>query len=158
MRLPTRPRAAAVLALFVTGAVVLTAAPASAAPNNERLGNKLAREVTVGGVNRHLIALQRIADQNDGNRSASTPGHEASATYVHDKLAAAGWNVSYQDFDYEFAVETESLTETAPNQRDFPSIDIMEFSPQTPDSGITAPLAVVANGQNPTGPGCVATD
>jgi Zn-dependent M28 family amino/carboxypeptidase len=159
MRLPTaRSRAVTVLALAVAGSVVLTAAPASAAPDTERLGNKLAREVTVGGVNRHLIALQRIADQNGGTRAASTPGHDASATYVHDKLAAAGWNVSYQDFDYEFAVETESLTEVSPNQRDFPSVDIFEFSPETPDEGITAPLAVVPNGQNPTGPGCVASD
>ena len=62
MRLPTaRSRAATVLALAVAGSVVLTAAPATAAPDTERLGNKLAREVTVGGVNRHLIALQRIA-------------------------------------------------------------------------------------------------
>ena len=142
---------AAVTALTVSGA------PAYAA-DNTRLGTKLAKEVTVNGVNRHLIALQRLADQNGGNRAASTPGYDASATYVHDKLAAAGWNVSYQEFDYEFTVETESLTEVSPTARTFPSIDIFEFSPETDDDGITAQLAVVANGQNPTGPGCVASD
>ncbi|HEV7653733.1 MAG TPA: M28 family metallopeptidase [Mycobacteriales bacterium] len=148
------------IALLAAGSVVLSATPAYAAKAaaNTTLGTKLAREVTVNGVNRHLIALQRIADTNGGTRAASTPGHEASATYVHDKLAAAGWNVTYQDFDYEFAVETESFTEVAPTPRSAPTIDIMEFSPQTPDGGITAPLAVVPNGQNPTGPGCVATD
>ena len=100
MRLPTaRSRAATVLALAVAGSVVLTAAPASAAPNTERLGTKLAREVTVDGVNRHLIAFQRIADQNEGTRASGLPGFDASATYVHDKLAAAGWNVTYQEFD-----------------------------------------------------------
>ena len=46
--------------------------------------------MTVGGVNRHLIALQRIADQNAGTRASGTAGFDASATYVHDKLAAAG--------------------------------------------------------------------
>ncbi|HST67161.1 MAG TPA: M28 family metallopeptidase [Mycobacteriales bacterium] len=163
------------IAVLAAGSVVLSAAPAYAhdgaakatatatatatkAAANTRLGTKLAREVTAAGVNRHLIALQRIADTNGGNRAASTPGHEASATYVHDKLAAAGWNVSYQDFDYEFAVETESFTEVSPGTTTAPTIDIMEFSPQTPDAGITAPLAVVPNGQNPTGPGCVAAD
>jgi Zn-dependent M28 family amino/carboxypeptidase len=162
MRLPTRSRtrAATMIALLATGSVVLSAAPAYAATAdaNTRLGTKLAREVTVNGVNRHLIALQRIADRNGGTRAVGTPGHEASATYVHDKLAAAGWNVAYQEFDYEFAVETESFTEVSPTPRSAPTIDIMEFSPQTPDRGLTAPLAVVPNGQNPTGAGCVAAD
>ena len=47
MRLPTA-RSRAATALAVAGSVVLTAAPAGAAPNTERLGDKLAREVTVG--------------------------------------------------------------------------------------------------------------
>jgi Zn-dependent M28 family amino/carboxypeptidase len=145
-----------VVALAATAVTALTVAGSPAyAADNTRLGTKLAREVTVNGVNRHLIALQRIADQNGGNRAASTPGHEASATYVHDKLAAAGWNVAYQDFDYEFTIETESLTA---GSLTFPTIDIFEFSPETPDAGITAPIQVVPNGQNPTGPGCVASD
>ena len=159
MRISTaRRRAVVVLAAAAAGSVALAGTPAYAAADNTRLGTKLAREVTVSGVNRQLIALQRIADQNGGNRAATTPGHEASATYVHDKLAAAGWNVSYQEFEYEFEIETESFTEVSPTPRSAPTIDIMTFSPQTPDAGITAPLAVVANGQNPTGPGCVPGD
>jgi hypothetical protein len=124
MRLPTaRSRAATVLALVVAGSVVLTAAPASAAPNTERLGDKLAREVTVGGVNRHLIALQRIADQNGGTRASGTPGFDASATYVHDKLAAAGWNVTDQEFEFPF------FQELAPPELDRISPDPKVFVP-----------------------------
>src|SRR5689334_9418372 len=87
-------RAGAVLALVAAG---LGAAnlPAQAA-DNTRLGRKLAKEVTADGVNRHLIALQRVADTNGRTRVAGSNGHAVSAAYVHDKLAAAGYDVSYQ--------------------------------------------------------------
>ena len=84
MRPPrARSRAATTLALAIAGSVVLTATPATAAPNNNR-------------------AFQQIADQNGGTRASGLPGYTASSAYVHDKLAAAGWNVSYQDFDCPF--------------------------------------------------------
>jgi Zn-dependent M28 family amino/carboxypeptidase len=125
MHLPTRPRAraATMIALVAAGSVVLSAAPAYAAADNTRLGTKLAREVTVNGVNRQLIALQRIADQNGGTRASGTPGFDASATYVHDKLAAAGWNVSYQEFEFPF------FQELAPAQLSRVSPDPKTFTP-----------------------------
>ena len=98
----SRRRAVAVLALTAAGSVALAGTPAYAATDNTKLGTKLARELTVDGVNRHLIALQRIADRNGGTRASGTAGHEASTVYVHDKLAAAGWNVSYQEFPFPF--------------------------------------------------------
>ena len=131
MRLPTaRSRVATVLALAVAGSVVLTAAPASAAPNTERLGTKLAREVTVDGVNRHLIAFQRIADQNEGTRASGLPGFEASASYVHDKLAAAGWNVSYQEFDFPFFRELApaELERISPDPKTFTPDEVLTYS------------------------------
>ena len=42
-----------------------------------------------------------IADAAGGNRLAGTPGHDASAQYVADRAAAAGMNVSFQDFEYD---------------------------------------------------------
>lgn len=49
--------------------------------------------ITRGELNDHLAALQRIADEHDGNRSAGTPGYDASADYVADRLRDAGWEV-----------------------------------------------------------------
>ena len=52
--------------------------------------------ITRAEVNDHLEALQRIADESDGNRSAGTPGYDASADYVAARLRDAGWKVSRQ--------------------------------------------------------------
>jgi hypothetical protein len=41
----------------------------------------------------HLAQLQRIADENGGNRAAGTPGYDASADYVAARLRDAGWRV-----------------------------------------------------------------
>ena len=47
----------------------------------------------------HLAVLQSIADEH-GNRAVGTPGYQASADYVRDRLAAAGYGTaSDQSFD-----------------------------------------------------------
>jgi aminopeptidase S len=48
----------------------------------------------------HLKALQKIADEEGGNRAAGTSGYEASARYVEDQLRAAGYNPVRQVFTY----------------------------------------------------------
>lgn len=53
----------------------------------------------VGGVSgadatRHAAALQRIADENGGNRASPSPGYEASVDYVVGVLHAAGYEVT----------------------------------------------------------------
>jgi hypothetical protein len=50
----------------------------------------------------HLRALQRIADENGGNRSAGTPGGRASAAYAVERLRGAGWNVRSDDVGFPF--------------------------------------------------------
>ncbi len=50
----------------------------------------------------HLRALQRIADENGGNRSAGTSGDRASVAYVIERLRGAGWNVRTQDVSFPF--------------------------------------------------------
>jgi Zn-dependent M28 family amino/carboxypeptidase len=50
----------------------------------------------------HLRALQRIADENGGNRSAGTGGDRASVDYVVARLRGAGWNVRTQDVSFPF--------------------------------------------------------
>ncbi|HEX9225395.1 MAG TPA: M20/M25/M40 family metallo-hydrolase [Arthrobacter sp.] len=48
----------------------------------------------------HLEALQRVADDNDGNRASGTSGYADSARYVEDQLRAAGYTPVRQTFTY----------------------------------------------------------
>jgi aminopeptidase S len=49
---------------------------------------------TEAGTGPHLAALQRIADENGGNRACPSPGYEASVRYVSGVLGAAGYDIS----------------------------------------------------------------
>ena len=140
-----RLAAAAGLALAVTGTL---AVPATAAPGGN-LPDRLTRNVTVDGVNRHLVALQRIADQNGGNRAAGTPGHEASVDYVAGHLRDAGFVVETPSFTFEReTVRTQTLTVGGTDV----AVTPMSFSPSSPAGGATGPLVVA------TGNGCAAGD
>ena len=55
---------------------------------------QLAGEVSDAGALTHLQALQKIADENGGNRAAGTPGYDASVEYVVGVLRDAGFEVS----------------------------------------------------------------
>jgi Peptidase family M28 len=52
--------------------------------------------ITQVGLQRHLAALQRIADANGGERAAGTKGYDASVAYVTEELRKAGWRVRTQ--------------------------------------------------------------
>ncbi len=61
----------------------------------------LREAVTIGGMTKHLTALQAIAEQNGSNRAAGTSGHSASVDYVEGRLAAAGYATTRQAFTYQ---------------------------------------------------------
>ena len=107
---PTRRVATAAIAVLSAGAlsVGFLAAPAEAAPDPAtRLAERLVRQTNVKDTNRHLIALQRIADTNGGNRAApdgereEAPGYDASVTYVAGQLRQAGFIVRTPEFTYD---------------------------------------------------------
>ncbi len=50
----------------------------------------------------HQVALQGIANANGGTRVAGSTGHEQSAAYVARQLAAAGYQVTSQEFEFAF--------------------------------------------------------
>ena len=52
------------------------------------------------GMVEHMEALQRVADDNDGNRASGTSGYEDSARYVEDQLRAAGYTPVRQAFTF----------------------------------------------------------
>jgi Zn-dependent M28 family amino/carboxypeptidase len=58
--------------------------------------------ITRAELTAHLAALQRIADDNRGNRAAGTPGYDASADYVAARLRDAGWRVRLERVTFPY--------------------------------------------------------
>ena len=148
----------ALAGLLLLGSV---ATPASAAPkqNPTKLAEKLVKQVTASGANRHLIALQRIADRNGGNRAvdngglgATSAGYNASVDYVVGRLTAWGFDVETPTFTYPVEkVDAASVTVGGTAY----SINKLTASIDTPDGGVTGPIAVVPEDATT---GCEAAD
>ncbi|MDV8003225.1 MULTISPECIES: M28 family metallopeptidase [unclassified Rhodococcus (in: high G+C Gram-positive bacteria)] len=109
--------------------------------------------VTVDAVTGHLEQLEKIAANNDGNRSAGTPGYDASVDYVANLLEDKGFDVSTPEFDFSsFDPGTESLK--AADGSDVP-VRALTYSTSTGPTGITARLVAIPADETP---GCEATD
>ena len=142
-------------ALVMTGVpAVATAGPASCDTRTNNTVNKLLECVTVDGVREHQAALQAIADANNGIRTSGTSGYDASAAYVVERLEAAGYDVSVQEFQFQTFIE---LSPTVLEQMSPPPVgpvptNIMSYS----GSGdVTAPVSTLSAGRSP---GCDAAD
>ena len=96
-------------------------APTAGAARDPSRAEALQQAVTLDGTLRHLRALQRIADVNGGDRLAGTSGHSASAGYVAGQLTAAGYDVTYQPFEFPFFQENSpsTLARTAPSPKTY---------------------------------------
>jgi Zn-dependent M28 family amino/carboxypeptidase len=123
---------ASVFALLGATVPVATAAPPAACANrNNNTIAKLLECVDVSGVREHQAAFQAIADANGGTRSSGTPGYDASVDYVVDRMEAAGYDVTVQEFDFNFSAETTLVRRVSPNPYtylDFAEVDAMTFS------------------------------
>jgi Zn-dependent M28 family amino/carboxypeptidase len=103
-------RHARVLAVVAVAlAAMLPAGKAQAAPSQAACDaranytpQKLLECIRAGQVREHQAALQAIADANGGTRAAGLPGYTESVDYVVDTLEAAGWDVTLDEFDFEF--------------------------------------------------------
>jgi hypothetical protein len=94
------------VSLLAVVALLVSAVPAGADKGDGRGGHgddsaRLRRAVSVLGILEHELALQFIGTVSDGNRLSGTPGYDRSADYVAWRAAAAGLDVSRQDFEYE---------------------------------------------------------
>ena len=78
-----------------------TEPPASVTVVDGPLAQQLTGAVSTDGAWPHLQALQRIADENGGDRAAGTPGYQASVEYVAGVLGAAGFAVSTLTYEAE---------------------------------------------------------
>ncbi|WP_277751122.1 M28 family peptidase [Streptomyces hoynatensis] len=121
-------------------------APGAAPAPAGHLERALVAATTAEGATRHLAALQRIADGAGGSRAAGTPGHERSARYAGRLLEAAGYDVTYQRFDFDHREPVaERLTQLTPRERALP-IRLMTYTASTPEGGVEAPLADAGDG------------
>ncbi|MFI6640293.1 M28 family metallopeptidase [Streptomyces sp. NPDC050504] len=150
----TRRRATALAAAAALATpLLLAAAPASAqhptaaGKDPAKEAAKLARQLVKGAkaedAYKHLRRFQAIADSAGGHRSAGSLGHDASAAYVYSVLKKAGYDVSYQTFQFTY-IETlaEKLRVTSGTPRDL-TVRAMSYTKSTPTGGINASLAVV---------------
>jgi hypothetical protein len=85
--------------MFAGGA---DAGPAACDSRVNNTTEKLLECVTVEGVRDHQATLQAIADANGGTRAAGTPGYDDSVQYVVDRMTAAGYDVSLDEFPFVF--------------------------------------------------------
>jgi Zn-dependent M28 family amino/carboxypeptidase len=86
------------------------AAPGASTKCEDRDNNtyqKLLECITLEGVMEHMAAFQAIGDANDdeyypGTRAAGTEGYARSAEYVAGLLTDAGYQVTLDEFEFEF--------------------------------------------------------
>lgn len=81
---------------------------------------ELRQAVSSDNIMTHLEAFQAVADANGGNRAAGTPGYEASAVYVENRLRAAGYEPVRQEFAFEqYEALGASLQRLTPTPEDY---------------------------------------
>jgi Zn-dependent M28 family amino/carboxypeptidase len=114
-------RRIALLAALVTMFAMMPIGIANAGPQSceERVNNTIAKLlecVDVDGVREHQAALQAIADANGGIRTSGTNGYDESVAYVVERMEAAGYNVTVQEFEFNAFIQIgpSTLEQTAP--------------------------------------------
>ena len=153
------------LALSVLGALMVVAAGIAAATAEDPFPSTkgFRKAVTLAGIREHQSAFQAFANASNGNRLASTGGHDASAQYVHDRAAAAGYNVTDQEFTFLLVSDRtppvlQQVSPTAKTYVDGPDFQTMQYS----GSGdVTASVTAVDLNLPSTGgstSGCEASD
>ncbi|MGH3024094.1 MAG: M28 family peptidase [Gaiellaceae bacterium] len=130
---------------------------------NNNTYQKILECVRIDQVRAHQAAFQQIADENGGNRFSGFAGYDASVDYVVEKLEAARWDVTVQEFDYlAFEVAGPSaLQQTAPGTITY--VEGVDFGPitQTDPGDVTAavtPVDLQLGLGNTSTSGCEASD
>jgi Zn-dependent M28 family amino/carboxypeptidase len=105
--------------VMVFATMPLTVASAGPQSCDDRVNNttqKLLECVNIDGVREHQAAFQAIADNNNGIRTSGTTGYDESAAYVAERMEAAGYDVTIQEFEFEAFIQLgpSTLEQTAP--------------------------------------------
>ncbi|HJT63419.1 MAG TPA: M28 family peptidase [Candidatus Limnocylindria bacterium] len=160
-----RPIAIAVLAVLLAGSS-LAPATIGANPTSEIQQTQGFRKgVTLAGIREHQAAFQGFADANGGSRVAGLGGYDDSAQYVYDRALAAGYEVSFQEFEFLFVGDAsppvfERLTAPATDYVD--GVDFATIS-YSGSGDVTAELSAVdlvvpSPEPNASTSGCEASD
>ena len=129
------------LGLVLSAALVAVSVPQPAQAVDQVDTTKIRNAVTVNSILAHERVLQRIANQNGGTRASGTPGYAASAKYVKDRLAAAGYAVYEQQFTFPFFRELSpaTLSQTAPTPTTYET-GTFEYSGSGSVTGTVVPV------------------
>lgn len=84
--------------LAAAGAVALTASALGLAQATATPAAAEAPDISVEKVQKDLADLQKIADENGGNRAHGQPGYKASIDHLKKQLDAAGFTTKVQKF------------------------------------------------------------
>src|SRR5688500_6489399 len=121
------------------------AVPAASASDIEE-SRGFRKAVTLAGIRQHQLALQGFSDAYGGNRvSGGAGGFDASAQYVYETMAAAGYNVSFQEFNFPYNADRTPpvFRQVSPDPATY--VDGVDFSSMTysPNGDATADLTAV---------------
>src|SRR6185436_33829 len=94
---------------------------------------------------------------NGGTRLAGTPGYEESVDYVVEKMTAAGYNVTLDDFPFVF-IPPAVLQQTAPIAATYGTGGFTGTGFGTVSANVTAVDIVLALPRDPVTSGCEAAD
>lgn len=123
---------------------------------------KLVKAVTAKNIVKHLQALQKIADQNDGNRASGTSGHVASAEYVEWVLKKNGYTTERQPFSYDKTnLDRAEFSQVAPDTVDYvleEQFYPMDYSGEGDLTAAATPVDVNLEGDRASTSGCEAAD
>ena len=146
-------------ALLAVPVALATASPALAAKDAFN-SNGLRKAVTLDGVREHQRNLQFIADANDGVRTSGTPGYDASVSYVKSRLEAAGYDVTLQEFPFDYFKDTAppEFDRVSPQPKAYETPRDFTTMTYSGSGDVTAETVHVTAGAGSLGPGCSASD
>jgi Zn-dependent M28 family amino/carboxypeptidase len=129
--------------VFAAGASAHASARCDNRSNNTHA--KLQECVTLEGVREHQAAFQAIADANGGTRAAGTPGYDQSAAYVAERLVAAGYDVTIQEYPIRLYHEIPPtvLEQVAPLPVVYTDDVDHDLMPYSASGDVTAPVVPV---------------
>ena len=151
----TRLPALALVVLLAACLPVTTASPSS--PGVESAAPRPSIEVSADALRAHLEALQRIAQENGGVRTAGTPGYEASVQYVADRLRDLGYAVETPEFEMATFTEAPGASIRVEAGATFSGGTDFKVMIYSAGGEISAPVAEVGYNGTATG-GCEAAD
>ena len=81
----------------------------------------LRQALKVEGIRAHQLAFQQIANDNNNNRMAGSPGYAGSVEYVQKRLRDVGYAVELQNFPIHISGDNTNpeLKMVSPTERDF---------------------------------------